>query len=167
MPPKLVLANRNTQQLYEELLELQPPPPQSQTVYNKGARKDQRKMKMKSRTKKKNKVKKADFLGSRVPTPLFAKTEGWTVESSGSRDSRERSSPFSSPRNFKMDKYFKSNKYSYEQKDKINIEDDISSPLKYTGINSSRKIANSRFDTPRSRLFTESQLQAIQQSIQL
>lgn len=110
---------------------------------------------MKSRTKKKNKVKKADFYASRLPTPLFAKTEGWTVESSGSRDSRERSSPFSSPRNLKTDKYFKSNKYSFEQKDKINIEDDSSSPPKYTAINSSRKTANSRFNTPRSRLFTE------------
>ena len=40
IPPKLVLANRNTQQLYESLVELQPPPPQPQpqTIYNKGAR---------------------------------------------------------------------------------------------------------------------------------
>lgn len=110
---------------------------------------------MKSKIKNKNKAKKTEFSSNRVPTPLFAKTEGWTVESSGSRDSRERSSPFSSPRNFKTDKYFKSSKYSFLQKDKINIEDDNSSPTKYTPIKSSRKTTNIRFDTPRSRLFTE------------
>lgn len=112
IPPKLILANRTTQQLYEQLLELEPPVPQQQTVHNKGARKEPRKMK--SKMKKRNKMRKNEVLGNRVPTPLFAKTEGWTVESSGSKDSRQRSSPFSSPRNFKMDKYFKSNKFSHE-----------------------------------------------------
>ncbi len=119
---------------------------------------------MKSRPKKKNKGKKIDLLGSRTVTPLFAKTEGWTVESSGSK---ERSQTFSSPRNFDKAKYFKSNKFSSQSREKINIEDDSSSTPTYKAIHFPRRPAANRFGTPRTRLFTEEQLDAIHKSIQL